>query len=156
MKLSNDFWLNEFTKSIDATRKGLDNTPTPEALVCIKDLVNEVLQPLRIKLGLVISVNSGYRSPVVNKAVGGSKTSQHMLGQAADIEVQGLANYDLAKFIVDSGLVFDQLILEFPSKTDPAAGWVHVSYKRGANKKQVMTAVKEGGKTVYKSGLLKP
>jgi len=98
-------------------------------------------------------VNSGFRHPNVNAAVGGSKTSDHCQGQAADIEIPGVANADLAQWIV-SNLDFTQVILEFYTPGVPDSGWVHVSYVEGNLKKQVLTAMKENGKTVYKPGLI--
>ena len=144
--------MSEFTKSQTAIRKGINNEPTQEHLLNLCLLVGNVLQPIRDAFG-PMSINSGYRCAELNTAIGGSPTSQHCAGMAADIEVSGLANYDLAKYIVDSGMKFDQLILEFPSKTDPKAGWVHVSYNE-ENRCQVLTATRENGKTVYKTGLV--
>jgi zinc D-Ala-D-Ala carboxypeptidase len=98
-------------------------------------------------------VNSGFRHPEVNAKVGGSKTSDHCRGQAADIEIPGVANADLAQWIADN-LEFRQLILEFYTPGIPDSGWVHVSYVAEDNKKQVMTATKKDGKTVYLQGLV--
>ena len=88
-----------------------------------------------------------------NASVGGSKTSDHCQGQAADIEIDGVANGDLAAWVRDN-LTFRQCILEFYTQGVPDSGWVHVSYVEGDNKKQCLTAVKQGGKTVYLSGLI--
>ena len=153
MKLSKNFTLAEFTKSQTALRQGLDNTPGPEHLENAVALFENVVQVVRDKFGPT-TINSGYRGPALNRAVGGSATSQHCNGEAVDIEVPGVANYDIAKFIEDN-LDFDQLILEFYTPGIPDSGWVHVSSKRsGGNRKQVLTAMKEGGKTVYKPGLI--
>jgi len=153
MKLSKNFSLAEFTKSQTALRRGIDNDPLPEHLEAAKALFEHVAQPVRDKFGPTV-VNSGYRSPDLNRAVGGSTTSQHSKGEAVDIEVPGTANYDVAKFIQDN-LEFDQLILEFYTPGIPDSGWVHVSYKKdGDNRKQVLTAMKENGKLVYKLGLI--
>ena len=153
MKLSKNFTLAEFTKSQTALRQGLDNTPGPEHLSNATALFENVVQAVRDQFGPT-TINSGYRGPELNRAVGGSATSQHCNGEAVDIEVPGVANYDIAKFIQDT-LPFDQLILEFYTPGIPDSGWVHVSYKRsGENRKQVLTAMKEGGKTVYKPGLV--
>jgi hypothetical protein len=110
-------------------------------------LCKNVLQPLREKLGKPINVNSCYRCPKLNTAVGGVKTSQHCNGQAADIEVMGMSNYDLACYIRDN-FEFDQLILEFCDnlKNDKNSGWVHVSYKDSGNRKQTLTINKSGTK----------
>ena len=156
MKITRNFSLNEFIKSSTATRLGISNQPSAEHLVNLTAVSLMVLQPVREHYGKVVGINSGYRSPELNKAVRGSATSQHCNGQAADVEIQGLPNYELAKWIQDN-LNFDQLILEFYTPGgDPNSGWVHCSYNaQGENRKKVMTAVREGGKTAYKSGLLK-
>lgn len=155
MQLSENFTLTEFTKSQTGARLGIDNTPQGEHLENLKNLVTKIIQPVRTKMGRALTINSGYRGPDLNKAVGGAATSQHCNGEAADIECPGVPNYDLAKWIQDN-LEFDQLILEFYTPGIPDSGWVHVSLKRsGAQRKQVLTAMKEGGKTVYKPGLIK-
>ena len=151
MKLSKNFSVAELSKSEAAVRLGLDNTPSMTVIDNLQALVDAVLQPVRDKFG-PITVTSGYRSPAVNKTIGGSATSDHCKGQAADFEVMGMPNKELATWIKDN-LEFTQLILEFPSKSDPNAGWVHCSYDKTNLKKQVLTAVKVGGKTVYQNGL---
>ena len=151
MKLSLNFTLSELCKSETAARKGIDNTP-PEAVVNnLSTLVNMVLQKVRSKLGVVM-VTSGYRSPELNKAIGGSATSDHCKGLAADFEVVGYDNKELAQWIKDN-LVFKQLILEFYEEGQPNSGWVHCSFEEGNNKCEVLRAVKDGKKTVYLSGL---
>ena len=112
MNLSANFTLKELTKSDTATRLGLDNTPDDEALENLKTLCEKVLQPVREHFDKSVSVNSAYRSPESNAAVGGSKTSDHCKGMAADIEIVGVANADLAQWIMDN-LEYTQLILEF-------------------------------------------
>ena len=141
------------TKSETALRLDLPNDPEPDHLENMKALAENVLQPVRNYFGMGVKVNSAYRHPDVNKAVGGSRTSDHCKGQAADIEIPGIANADLAQWISEN-LEFRQLILEFYTPGVPDSGWVHVSYVEGDNKKQVMTAMKENGKTVYKPGLI--
>lgn len=153
MKLSENFTLSELTKSETALRKGLDNEPTQDVIAALQTLAINVLQPIREHYGRSVKVNSGYRSPEVNASVGGSKTSDHCKGQAADIEIVGVANADLAKYIEDK-LQFTQLILEFYTQGVPDSGWVHVSYDPNNLKKQVMTAVRRDGKTVYLPGLV--
>lgn len=153
MKLTENFSLAEMIKSETALRKGLDNTPGEEELENLRKLAENVLQPIRDAYGRGVKVNSGFRHPDVNAAVGGSRTSDHCKGQAADIEIPGVANADLAQWISEN-LEFRQLILEFYTPGIPDSGWVHVSYVEGDNKKQVMTAMKENGKTVYKPGLI--
>lgn len=154
MNLSKNFTLKEFTKSQSAERLGIDNTPQGEHLESAKTLFEKVIQPVRDFFGPTV-INSGYRSPELNAAIGGSSTSQHCKGQACDIEVPGLPNADLAKWIEDT-LDFDQLILEFYTPGIPDSGWVHVSYvSEDTNRKQVLTATKDGKKTVYVPGLLR-
>jgi hypothetical protein len=152
MNLSANFTLKELTKSDTATRLGLDNTPDDEALENLKTLCEMVLQPVREHFGKSVTVNSGYRSPESNAAVGGSKTSDHCKGQAADIEIDGLPNPELAQWIMDN-LDYTQLILEFYTQGQPNSGWVHVSYDPNNLKKQELTAVKVAGKTQYLNGL---
>ena len=151
--LSKNFTLTEMTKSETALRHGLDNTPTPEAIANMKLLAEKVLQPVRDNFGKGVKVNSGYRAPHVNKAVGGSTTSDHCKGQAADIEIPGVSNWALADWIKNN-LKFTQLILEFYTPGIPDSGWVHVSYDPNNLKCQCLTALRENGKTVYKSGLI--
>ena len=151
MKLSQNFSLLELTKSETAIRKSIDNTPSKEALQCLFNLCTNVLQPVRDAFGLV-SITSGYRSPELNTAIGGSKTSDHCKGCAADFEVPGMDNKELAQWIIDN-LEFKQLILEFYEDGKPNSGWVHCSFEEGNNNKQVLRAVKEGKKTVYLKGI---
>lgn len=153
MKLTENFSLAEMIKSETALRQGLDNTPGDDEVENLRKLAENVLQPIRDAYGRGVKVNSGFRHPDVNAAVGGSRTSDHCKGQAADIEIPGVANADLAQWISEN-LEFRQLILEFYTPGIPDSGWVHVSYVEGDNKKQVMTAMKENGKTVYKPGLI--
>ena len=153
MKLSENFTLSEMTKSETALRHGLENTPGEAEIANLQALAENVLQRVRDHYGRGVKVNSGFRHPEVNAAVGGSKTSDHCRGQAADIEIPGVANAELAEWIRDN-LEFRQLILEFYTPGVPDSGWVHVSFVEGDNKKQVMTALKENGKTVYKPGLI--
>lgn len=153
MKLSENFSLAEMVKSETALRQGLDNTPGDAEIANLKRLAENVLQPIREAYGKGVKVNSGFRHPDVNAAVGGSRTSDHCKGMAADIEIPGVANADLAEWIKDN-LAFTQLILEFYTPGIPDSGWVHVSYDPNNLKKQVMTAMKENGKTVYKAGII--
>ena len=152
VRLSENFTLQEFTKSQTAERRGIDNTPVEGHLENAKALFENVVQPVRDNFGVTV-INSGYRSGDLNYAIGGSNTSQHCKGQAVDIECPGTPNYDVAKWIEDN-LEFDQLILEFYTPGIPDSGWVHVSYNSEENRKSVLTALKENGKTVYKPGLI--
>lgn len=127
----------ELTASTAASRLGLDNTPTPEAQRAMQLLVANVLDPLRVGLGRKVRVTSGYRAPSVNQAVSGSATSQHMLGEAADIKVDGVSAEALASAIVALGLPFDQLIWYAPER----GGHVHVSFtEKRANRRQTLHA----------------
>ena len=153
MNLSTNFTLHELTKSETALRKGMPNEPTEADIANLKLLVEKVLQPLRDHYAVGIKANSGYRSPDVNAAVGGSRTSDHCKGQAADIEIAGVPNAVLAQYIKDS-LQYTQLILEFYTPGIPDSGWVHVSYDANNLKCQTLTAVKKDGKTVYLNGLV--
>jgi hypothetical protein len=153
MNLSANFSLHEMCKSETALRMGYDNTPDEEATENLRLLCEKVLQPVRDHYGKGVKVNSAYRSPESNAAVGGSKTSDHCKGMAADIEIPGVANADLAQWIMDN-LDYTQLILEFYTPGIPDSGWVHVSYDPNNLKKQELTATKVAGKTQYLPGLV--
>jgi hypothetical protein len=152
-QLSTNFSLHELSKSETALRMGFDNTPDDEATENLRLLCEKVLQPVRDHYGKGVKVNSAYRSPESNAAVGGSKTSDHCKGMAADIEIPGVANADLAQFIMDN-LSYTQLILEFYTPGIPDSGWVHVSFDPNNLKKQELTATKVAGKTQYLPGLV--
>lgn len=152
MKLSANFSLNEVTKSETATRNGIPNTASQEVIEKLQALVNNVLQPVRDKFGPVI-VTSGYRSPEVNKSVGGSATSHHCFGYAADFEVLGMDNKELALYIRDN-LKYTQLILEFYDDGISDSGWVHCSYDAADLKCQTLTARRVNGRTQYSNGIL--
>jgi zinc D-Ala-D-Ala carboxypeptidase len=152
-QLTRNFSLAELTKSETALRHDMDNTPGAAEIANLTELAGKVLQPVRDHYAKGVKVNSGFRHPEVNAKVGGSKTSDHCKGQAADIEIPGVPNAELAQWIADN-LSFTQLILEFYTPGVPDSGWVHVSYNPDNLKKQVMTATKQGGKTVYLPGLV--
>lgn len=149
MRLSNNFYLKEFTKSSTAIRHGLNNTPNATQIENLQVLCYNVLQPIRDKFG-PFSPSSGYRSIELNDIIGGSRNSQHTRGEAADIEVSGVSNVDLYKWIVDN-CEFDQVILEYYEKGDPNSGWVHVSSKKEDNRAKKTVAFKENGKTQYRN-----
>lgn len=139
MQLSKNFKLEEFTKSMTATRKGINNEPGSGDIKNLENLCYEILEPLRAKFGKPIIITSGYRSEELCEAIGSKKTSQHSKGQAADLEIASIPNIQIAYWLKNN-VDFDQLILEFYSKDDPSAGWVHVSYnEKGSNRKQVLT-----------------
>jgi hypothetical protein len=151
MKLSENLSLSEIIRSESAKRKGVSNMPTEEHIANLKVLAEKVFQPIRENFRVPILISSGYRSKELNAAIGGSLTSQHCSGEAIDIDMDGtphgVTNADVFNFIKDK-LEFDQLIWEFGSATNP--DWVHVSYKvKGGNRKQILKAVKSGGKTTY-------
>lgn len=152
-QLTANFSLHELTKSETALRMGLDNTPGPVETEYLKILAERVLQPIRDHFQKGVKVNSGYRSPDSNAAVGGSRTSDHCKGQAADIEIPGVPNAELAQWIMDN-LEYTQLILEFYTPGIPDSGWVHVSYNPENLKRQELTAMKVAGKTQYVPGLV--
>ena len=153
MQLSKDFRLKEFTQSDVAMRNGIDNTPPPEAVENLRKLCKFVLQPVRDGIQRPIKITSGYRSPELNTLIGGSDRSQHCWGYAADIEMQGVTTKSLALNIAHD-CSFDQIILEFFDPKDDYSGWVHVSYvSPERNRKQILTAYKENGKTKYKDGI---
>jgi hypothetical protein len=149
MQLSKNLVLAEVTRSETAKRKGISNMPTPEHLENFKKLAEYVFQPIREHFGKPIHISSGYRSAALNKAVGGSSSSQHCTGEAIDIDMDGtdITNAQIFNFIKDN-LNFDQLIWEFGTDTNP--DWVHVSYEStGKQRKQILKAKKAGGKTTY-------
>ena len=148
MQLSENFSLLELTKSQTATRKGINNAPSPEHQENLKLLCTHILQPVRDRFARVVSVSSGYRSEALCLAIGSKITSQHAKGQAADFEIYGLSNQELANYIKEN-LDYDQLILEYWKKEDPSSGWVHCSYNVNVNRKQYLKAYKENGKTKY-------
>ena len=147
MILSKNFQLNEFTKSVSAIRNDIDNSPSAEHIRNIQLLVKYVLQPLREGLNKPIRITSGYRSEALNKAIKGSKRSQHCKGQAADLQfkVDGVMNNKaIWDKVIELGLPFDQMINEFNYS------WIHISYNHEYNRKSLLEAYKESGKTKYK------
>jgi hypothetical protein len=149
MNLSKHFTLAEMTRSLTASRKGIDNTPGPQEIQNLIDLCENVLEPLRKYLGQPLPISSGYRSPDLNKAIGGAsrngkQTSQHCYGQAVDIVVEG-RNAEIFRYL--KNLDVDQVIWEFGTDQEPA--WIHVSYNKGKNRNNYLKAVKRNGKTQY-------
>jgi hypothetical protein len=144
MNLSPHFTLAELTRSQLAVRRGIDNTPPAPAIERLRLLCLHVLEPVRDRFG-PFSPSSGYRSPALNRLLGSKDNSQHCKGEAADFEIHGIANIEVARWIAGA-LEFDQLILEFYSETDPAAGWVHCSYKSAGNRREVLTINKAGAR----------
>lgn len=154
MQLSKNFTLEELTRSSTAEANGIDNTPNEQHVENLRKLCEFVLQPVRDAWGVPLRINSGYRSPALNAILvrtnGASKTSQHMLGQAADIHCTSLQNaISLAACIIDNAVTYDQLIIETslntaslsPSKggktSSPQKVWIHVSFAEGKNRQNV-------------------
>ena len=148
MKLSENFSLLELTKSQTAERKGIDNTPSTEHQENLESLCTSILQPVRDHFSRVVSISSGYRSEALCLAIGSKVTSQHAKGQAADFEIFGISNKELADYI-HFNLNYDQLILEYWKEGEPNSGWVHCSYSEGNNRRQYLRAYKDNGKTRY-------
>lgn len=143
MNLSKHVTLAEFTRSDAAIRHGIYNEMDSGQIEKAKALCENVFEPIREHLGKPIRISSGYRSPSVNKRIGGSATSQHCKGEAMDLDLQ---DRDLFEWIVNN-VEFDQAIYEFGN--DNAALWFHLSYRKGNNRKQILRAIKVGGKTQY-------
>lgn len=152
MQLSKHFELAEFTRSNTAKRAGISNMPTAEHQENMKLLCEKVLEPIREHFARPILISSGYRSAALNKITkGASTTSQHCSGEAVDIDMDAteVSNKQIFEYI-KANLEFDQMIWEFGTDTNP--DWVHVSYEsKGKQRKQILRAYKQGGKTVYKA-----
>ena len=153
MKLSANFSLAEMTKSQTATRKGIKNEPSTEHVENLIHLAETVLQPVREHFGKPVAISSGYRSPALCEAIGSSSKSQHAKGEAADFEIHGVDNKELATWI-SKNTEFDQLILEFYVRGDPNSGWVHCSAVKAGPRKQVLKASKVEAKTKYENIIL--
>lgn len=127
------------TFSDTAIRKGIENNPSTEHIVNLVNVCCNILQPVRDHFKKSVNINSGYRSVKLCEAVGSSSKSQHARGEAADYEIYGLSNYDLAKWVYEN-LEYDQLILEFfDPEGDPNSGWVHTSFtKDSVNRQQAL------------------
>ena len=148
MNLSRNFSLQELIKSDTAIRKGIDNNPNADQVEKLKALCENILQPVRDHFGRV-KVTSGYRSPELCTAIGSSVNSQHAKAEAADFEVMGTDNAELADWI-HSNLSYDQLILEYYTPGEPNSGWIHCSYIPEGSRAQFMHAYRQEGKTKYK------
>ena len=148
-KISKHISYKEATFSQTATRKDIDNTPTPEILERMKALADNIFEPLRAYVGGPIKINSFYRSINLNVAIGGAKSSQHTRGEAMDIDdtFGHMSNKEMFEFIKDE-LDFDQLIWEFGDDNNPA--WIHVSYvSEENNRRRILKAEKQQGSTIY-------
>ncbi len=148
MQLSEHFSYAELTKSTTAARKGISNAPSKEQAANLVTLCNEVLEPLRKLYGRPIRISSGYRSPALNKLVGGSLASHHCIGMAVDID-QGSAAENMKIFnLLKAYGTFTQLIYEFGNLED-GPDWVHVSYDQNELNREILRAVQVGKKTQY-------
>jgi len=145
MMVGESFDLNEFTVSQTAARAGIINNPPEEVINKLKEVYKVLYDYCKLS-GKSVTITSGYRSPKVNKLVGGAKNSQHVLGEAADFIVPGVPVAEVVKQIREFGIKFDQLIDEFGS-------WVHISFRASGNRGEVLTARKVKGKTVYKKAV---
>ena len=148
MQLSKHFKLEEFEKSSTAIRLNIKNKAGSGEIKNLTDLCYEVLEPVRAKFDKPVTITSGYRSPELSEAIGSKSTSQHCLGEAADFEIAGISNLQVALWI-QNNCNFDKLILEFWKDGEPNSGCVHCSFVEGSNRKQVLTY--SGGE--YKNGL---
>lgn len=141
MQLSSHFSLAEMTAS--GKHKNIPNTPSQPQIIALEALCDHVLEPVRQHFGKPVIVNSGFRSVELNKAVGGAASSQHLKGEAADIEIPGVRNDDIWLFI-EKNLAFDQLIAEQLSEFNGSAGWVHVSFSLYQTRKDAKSFLGHG------------
>jgi hypothetical protein len=149
MQLSANLSLAEVIRSETAKRRGISNMPTAEHIENFKKLAANIFQPIREHFGKPILISSGYRSAELNKAIGGSLSSQHCSGEAIDIDMDGtdITNAQIFHYIKDN-LNFDQIIWEFGTDKNP--DWVHVSFSASKpQRKQMLVAKKVNGKTTY-------
>jgi zinc D-Ala-D-Ala carboxypeptidase len=142
MLITPNFTLEEMITSQIASREGLDNTPSAEAMSNMRQLC-QALEQVRALFGRPVIVSSGYRSAAVNARVGGARNSQHTQGLAADFTIKEVSNREVVQRVSESTVAFDQLILEFDS-------WVHLSVAVGAPRREVLT-IRRG--TGYLPGL---
>ena len=150
MQLSPHFALSEFLFSQTAIRKGIDNTPNAGVIKNLIALCENVLEPLRSAANAPIRISSGYRSPGLNKAVGGSATSQHCYGEAVDLTVAGKTTAETIALIRSLNLPIDQCIDEFSGSDGKSGGWVHISHKRkGNNRGEFLKAMRLNGRVKY-------
>ena len=150
MRLSKSFTLNEMVKSQTAEREGINNNPSESQIEGLQRLCENILQPVRDHFGMPVTVSSGFRSAQLCTRIGSSINSQHAKGEAADFEIFGVSNQEVVIWI-NENLDYDQMILEFWKGPDePNSGWIHVSYKKEGNRKQMLRAFRNTfGKTQY-------
>jgi len=152
MKLTTNFSLAELTASQVAARQGINNNPTAGQIENLKRLCESILQPIRNHYDSPVIISSGFRSAELCIAIGSTIHSQHAKGEAADLQVIGVDNKALAKYIKEN-LDYDQLILEFYKDNEPTSGWIHCSYSTDRNRNQSLRAMREDGKVIYKPWL---
>lgn len=126
-----NFRMSELIKSDTAIKHNINNMPDINSLDCMLDLIYYCLQPIRDKLNKAMIITSGYRNVRVNQLAGGAAASQHLKGQAVDFKIKGMTPKQIVEFICSSGVEYDQLINEYDK-------WVHVSFVKGKNRKQVL------------------
>lgn len=143
MNLSAHVTIEEFERSEAAIRHGISNKMTAFDIERAKELCENVFEPIRAHVGKPIRINSGFRSPAVNKRIGGAKNSQHVLGEAMDLDLHDRV---LFEWIIDN-IEYDQLIFE--GGTTDKADWFHISFRKGRNRKQTIRMVKKNGITSY-------
>lgn len=148
MQLSPHFTLAEMTRSETAARRGIRNVPGEAETRALALLCDKVLEPVRTHFGRPVIVTSGYRSPRLNVAIGGSASSQHCTGEAADFTVPGVSNIALCRWIAGE-LAFDQLIYEFGE-----TGWVHCSFSAQRKRNQQLSARRTAKGTKYLQGIV--
>ena len=137
MKLSPHFSLYEMTHSSTATRLGIANEPGPTEIEALRLICEELLEPVREFWGIPFSPSSGFRCLELNRAIGSSDSSQHILGQAVDFEISSVPNMDVAKWMLEN-CRFDQIILEFYQDDVPNSGWIHASIVPDLNRSEVL------------------
>lgn len=152
MKLSPNFTLSEMTTSRYADRHGIDEQfdPPQNIIDSLKTLCEKTLQPLRDAIGSAIAVTSGYRCPEVNRAIGGSPSSFHRLGMAADIKLYmggQVKNSLLFKTLIENGIPFTELIWEFGTEVEPS--WVHVAFSPTDSRRMIKHAIRTSAGTKY-------
>ena len=145
VQLSKNFWLSELVKSSTADRLKIDNWPQEEWVVDnLRNVAENILQPVRNHFGRSIRPSSGFRCLALNRVLNSKDTSQHILGQAVDFEIAGLANKEVAEWIRDH-CDFDQLILEFWYDNNPNSGWIHGSYVNTSTNRNTTLTINRNG-----------
>lgn len=147
MQLTEHFTLAEMTISQTAARKGIRNVPGDREVRALRTLCERVLEPVRARFRSPVVISSGYRSPRLNVAIGGSASSQHCFGEAADFTVPGISNLAVSQWM-EQHLVYDQVIYEFGE-----SGWIHCSYREDRLRNMELSAVRRSGRVQYLQGL---